>query len=522
MIRSMIRAAMIRAAMIRAAMIRAAMIRAAMIRAAMIRRTVVACALLFACDVSDPQRFRPDGGPPACPEKLAGDRAPLVDNDCARTRCFATAIESGCAFQITLAGCEDSVLAGVVAEDGAIELGPDQRGGTCVPIESAEGAFFSAECTRPGQTCRFDVYPHEVADFATPRALSLLTVELQVPAGNDRESLGSPFAALSGYIADAARLKGSIAVATYGGRFDSIECTSEEPTQTFFVSLPDFTTSPNDVSTPPCLTRVAFDPIQEGFLGVFGSGEKTLGRFTRDGVLGLTKTITATGAAVFASDLLVDPDGELVYVLWTSSELHDGAGAVTVHDLSTFDRRAISPLFAAQMIALDFTSDGKIAVVSRGDRRVEFFAARTLQYEGGHGLDQGRNLSDRAGILSLHKPSGLLVVPTTGDEAGVLVLDPTRTENLIPLTAIDYEAGGSVGSFDLYRKNVEWMLAGITDAPPLHRARVARFDPNVGRFLPGSVELGRGVISKLFAIENTFDMVAVMPWSAELVLLSVE
>lgn len=491
----------------------------------MIRRSVIACALFcceLACDVSTPVRFRPDGGPGACPIVLDGDRAPNVDNNCAHTRCNAGAIESGCAFAISLDTCEDSELRGIVKDDGRIELGPDGKNGVCTERPAATGAYFSVECERPDQTCRFDVYPRQLAPFIDAEPVTILSVAFQVPPGNDRYALAAPFSTLRGYIGDVARMDdGTLAVATFDGRFDGIDCTSTMPTRTFFYGLPQLT-KVGEAVTPPCLVRMSSSPYSGGFVGVYGGDRPMLGQFSPDGsLIGAVAITSSVAGASRVVDLLVDPDREAVYVLWTSEEMSSGPTVVAVHALASLRPIAVSEPRAAMGTALAMTRDGELAVSSRTYGELDIYDRRNAQWLGDIDLNiTNRGLSEQAGALALHSVSGVMVVATVGARPGMIIVDPDRVP--FNTSALDYEGNGTAGAIAVYRPSVESMLVGLTDAPPLYRARVARFDPRAQRFLPGSVEIGRGAVSHLIEMKNNIDMVAVLPWSAELVRLTVE
>jgi hypothetical protein len=479
------------------------------------RPAIFLVAVLAACDVSDPVRFSPDGGAGGCPELLDGERAPLVDNTCAHTRCEVRAIENGCAIALALDTCEISEVRAEVTSEGALQF-MESSAGVCRPTTEAEGAYFSTVCERMNGSCRIDVYPSTRGDFAETMSLNILNVPFIPLNGADDEPLGPSHVGTRGYFSGALQLDDTIVVSSYDGRFDGVDCTSDQPTRTFFVTARELLIR-SSIVTPPCLTRITYDPSTAGFIGVFGGAAREVARFDAVGNIVLRQALTATATPpIFPSSLLVDRERSLLYVAWASSEGEQERAKLTIHDLTTLEQVAATPVLPTQFLFLAFSRQNDLAVTSWEERRLEFYNPIDASLRSNFFLRTLRAISDHPGYLALHKPSGLMVLGTIGERAGILSLDPD-SQNPIAATAIDYEGAGAPWAMLEDPRNETLMLVGVTQSAPTYRARITRYDPVAGRFVPGSVELGRGIVSELLRVPESADVIAVLPWSAQLV-----
>lgn len=476
-----------------------------------------ALALVAACDVSDPVRFSADGGTGGCPTILNDERAPFADNSCAHTRCEVKAIESGCAIALTLDVCEETELRVEVAADGTLAY-LESTAGSCRPTVSAPGAYFSTMCSRMNGECRIDVYPSAPGRFAEVDELTLMTVPFMPIATADREPLDSSHSGTRGYFAGAARLGDTIVVATHDGRFGGTDCTLDQPTRTFFVSARELLVK-SSVATPPCLKRIVADPYGPAFIGIIGGPSHELARFDLDGTTILRQAMTATSAVpIWPSDILIDRPREQIYVSWASAEGGPERAKLTIHSLVTLEQLAGSAIFPTQLLQLGFSRQRELAASSWEERKLEFYDTDTAAFRSGFFLRTLRATSDHPGELLLHDESGLLVLGAIGDRPAILSLD-TAVTNPIVATAIDYEAGAAPWALLNDPRRPSLMLVGLTESAPSYRARVARYDPLGGRYLPGSIEVGRGIVSELIEVDGAPDLIAVLPWEAKLVRL---
>jgi len=104
------------------------------------------------------------------------------------------------------------------------------------------------------------------------------------------------------------------------------------------------------------------------------------------------------------------------------------------------------------------------------------------------------------------------LVSSTGASPAIRVFKKRDLESLGQY----YEAAGAApwaGADWPVDRNL--VVFGVTLRDSTATARVARFDPRTGRFLPGSVEIGIGAVQEIFE-DREGDLWAVLPWSASL------
>jgi hypothetical protein len=438
-----------------------------------------------------------------------------LDQTCVADRCNATAQQSGCALDITTSSCTLGNLGGVLAgpDGGSLASTGGSGTGSCGLLPPVDGALLSLSCQYSGESCTVDLYPAvatplfrqktELALFQVPYR-SLVTTPGQPLNGSE------PF---KGYAGGMVSLSDRIVVATHGGAIGSVECQSNAASLAIFVD-PGTMTITATASLPSCTSRIAPDPLGDGFLAVTGHDPPSLARFDKNGRLVRASTVSGLPADLFATALLVEPELSRVDVAFSSFNSPPVPGAQLVgFDLETLAETGTSSSVRAQIRGLTKHA-GQLVSADDLNGSLLVFDDKSLKLLDTEALLTARRLSPRTGVMSVHASTGILLITTTGLHAAIDVISGASP---VP-TALFYPFLGVPWALADWPSQPGLELVGITGSAAPNDAFIAAYDVAGGRFLPEFSPIGSGVVSAILS-ESNGAVFVLLSWEAKLVRL---
>jgi hypothetical protein len=473
----------------------------------------LAVAPIAACNLSNPIRFLPDSsaGSP-CPIIYTATAAAVVDDECTFGRCSADFMQSGCELKISWGrGCAMLPEQGVVDSNGGVMFAASTGTGVCTgvsppPDRSSGAPAFRMSCAAG---CRVDLYAPPFASIASVQ--SIRVSDAPPIFGIDLLDPLRGLAALRGYISGAALLGERIGVVSSGSRIWDPSCNSEVPLELIFY---DRTTmlERERVSAPDCLSRLTPTLRGDGFFALFGSPQRRIGFFDAHGALVRSASVSFPGGTQRVFDavaLVLTRDGTKLCAGYHEELDNNGyLASFNATDLS----RGPTAKFQGGLRALSETDEGLIAASSVDSGVINFIEPSTLEIRASIVLLTPRSIQHtRPGALTLHRPSSHLIVSSSSEETpAVHVLSKTLPQS----AAYYYEDTATPWAGAEWPLDRSLAVFGVTRVSDrMGAARIARFDPNAARFLPGSVSVGLGVVQEIFE-DAGGDLWIVLPWSA--------
>lgn len=465
---------------------------------------LVCCALLAACDVSDPERFVSDASAD-CPSIFQPGEAVYVDHSCEQPTCIATVTQDRCNFTTQISGCVEETVRGHIDSEGVrtFEQSPT---GICRPVPLANGARISMACMRSEeQSCRIDFYPS--VDRSAEFRLTTLAIddrsyeEPYTPAGK----FMAQYTPYMGWLGAAERVEDRIVVIKYGA-FTPVPCTETASSSFEMVDLATFSVV-HSAPAPSCAIDLVADPNGDGFLAAYGGNRPEIGVFDRQGNLVRSATVASDGQQ-FILDL--DVFNNTLFVLLSSDTTNTYALAYSLPDLrwvaTSFPmRHRTRALMSIRPSGLTVSDPELSGMVLLGNDLMEGGSISLLSQRG--------SSNDPGAILVLPDLGGVFV-SATGRDAALWVLDPVRPDSVVG-DGVPYE-----------RQMVPWAMArakkrdhlwvGMVARDDSKDALLATFDTTELHFLPGLVRLGRGVVRAMISGENSVTY-ALLPWEGTLV-----
>lgn len=474
----------------------------------------VALLALSACDVSRPVPAGSDAGT-ACPRLPTGLG---LDSTCEGRRCVLAARQDGCAFELSITLCMSEVLTGRVGPDGTLLFDPSPSIGTCTAVEPRSEVEASFQCDTPHGQCLYDLYAPATRSAAGLEVVSLVSSPFTAPPGQEGEPL-EEFDPTTGYLADTLVLDGAVWVATRAGSFGTLECEEEERAELIRID-PETMQETARVIAPPCLARLARDPTAPGqLLGVTAGRAPVLHRFDTLGRSIARRDVPPPALPAPTDDLvpvgLFTGTSTTVALVLTTLQ-RPGAAWLLTFDVTTLTHRATSLPTTGAVRASAGIDRGRVYVADHQSAAVLPFdvAAASLELGGALALEPARGSSDNAGFVYPHETSGRLLVASTGRRAALWALDPMRSAPA--QRAFAYEAELIPWAITGWPGDAERVAVGAMVAPPGFGAVLATFSVAENRFLPGTVRLGTGMVSRLDP-DARGRLWATLPWSGQLV-----
>ncbi len=472
------------------------------------RLSVALLLVLGACDMSRPVKPAIDAGI-AC-DLAIGTGSVAVDLRCKTNRCAAYATEDGCNLSIALTECDE--LGSIelrIAENGEVLGGNSDVIGSCEPLLPRSDSLFSVVCTKDSTMCRADVYrPGQTIDAETV-VVQIAQVEFEAPNKFEAQAIDRDDG-FEGFLADAAVVGDRIAVSSFRGEYESLECNGDE-TELVFVERTSMAIV-HTATAPDCLTRLVGDPLREELIGVFGSQPPVVGRFDRDGKLIASRevVIPENTPGLFSAGLhLLDRRAFLVI---TSDEDPRFTYVLTI-EIDSLETVAASDRLGAFSRASEVRSDGfYLADVERAlVQSIDLFG----QIRAPIPLLDDTFISDDVGFFAVHPGTNNLLVSATGRRSAVWRVLPGGLPPVLGRAQF-YEHHSVPWAMAPWPRDQAVMAVGMMRFDLPFEAELALYDVEETRFRAGTLPLGRGLVSKLITDpENR--LWALLPWSAELV-----
>ena len=460
----------------------------------------------------------------ACPQ-ASSDPDFAVDLRCPSPTCTPDVVPvAPCRWRLDLSTCgrerpSDEGL-------GQVEVIAQPDGSACLELQESQWiceartptvAEASYRCTQP-RGCDLDVYIDPATRPApfTSQVFSLLDVPAKVHSNLNGVPLFFPRIVTTGYLFDLAPLDDEVVV--LAGETDEFTntCPSVQPSASrlLFVDR-DAPTQVRTSTGPPCMHRIAADVITDGFLATFSRGGVwQLGRFDVDGQL---QSSVSTGVGLKAEpeqrsveDIVVLEASSRVVLLINSGFGSTDHFIISVYDLTDLSQLSSTPIRLDPGVRAWFMSPagpGEVGVVVPDLRALVVFdatqgqIARTLSIpadsEVRAALYGARYLTSRSEFIIASKgaseawvagPSQLL------DRASLF----EREAAMISVAALPDE---------------RFLMSGTEFG--LWRAIVSVYDRRQNRFIPPTVELGHGIVSRTRRDRDGAYWL-LLPWSGEL------
>ncbi|MCK6551048.1 hypothetical protein L6R52_34745 [Myxococcota bacterium] len=473
------------------------------------------CALFalaaIGCDPSRPVRVRADASVDGCPSLFGPSETVWLETTCLPERCAAVATQEGCALELSVSACESGSLSGVIDASGAVTFAGSGLFGECSVIGDGR-ALLSAACVSELRSCRIDVHRPGPSLDASLTRVQIFDVPFEGPPGSTVQLLDQ-LDPLRGYLTDAVMLDDRIAVAAHDRRARSLDCNAPEPSRLTFVDVARAAVT-SSTSAPPCLTRLARDPLGPGLLGVFGSEPLELGRFDASGALVDSAPLDLPAEVRhFAVALLPGP---METVIIAVSRGFPATSFVLFADTASLALRRTSPPIEGRIRHAIADAAGDLVAS-------EIYEQQVLRIDGATGviedvvrLSTSRRVSGDAGFVVALPDRAALAVAATGAKSALWALDVAEGSTTpIAGTAVFFEVVAAPWAMVPSPAEPELVVGASTSTAPGYEARLAHLDLDGPRWLPGSLVVGRGVVSALMVRDRV--LWAVLPWSAELV-----
>jgi hypothetical protein len=454
----------------------------------------------------------PESIPGLTAQWLASSCAPFetagvaVDSTCQRGRCVPDRISPiGCCLELRLPACGlGTLLLSSASGATVIEGGPP--GLDCEPRDLGS-SLFSLTCTEPS-ICEVSVFGVEPPlDLSVERIPLYPSVPPFDPTPAEETDL-EPEHIGRGYAGDLLVMDDRALVVGWGGSPVATECDEMSPRPELVEVDLDLFTVVATATLPPCLERIAQDPLGRGFFGVFGAPEAwTLGLFDPGGRL--------LDAAPFADPLPESrPFGVAavrspprIAVLITS-EIEVRETVILAFDAATLGSAGASEPLDIHPWFIEPGPDGDILISDDENNTLARYSLDAHQIVAGLAIGGSADLMRPLWIEELD----IALLPSAGAFGAVHRFSP----------AIDDEGSRSFFRFDLD----PIALAPLGDGRVLvagaerrtRTAHVTLLDPDGPRFSSRSLEIGFGPAARAIP-DGRGHILLLMSWTGELLRL---
>jgi hypothetical protein len=462
-----------------------------------------------ACNLSTPARFRPDASTECAPVYIATSAA-VVDDECGFEHCTAAFEQTGCDLRITWRGCTMLPEHGVIDKSGSVSFDTMTGVGQCTGNANVSEPVFRMSCT---SGCTVDAYTPPFRSIATVQAITVDSALALSTAGTFDPLIG--FAPLQGYISGAAIVGDRVlVVATVHNAAWDAACTSSPPLEIVAFDRKTMLETARS-SAPACLTELVADTDGRGFFGLYGGQAPRIGFFDAQAQLVRSASIAVPMGTnmIFTTGILRADDGATIFAA-LDIEGRDAMGAAyDVGFLAAFAAADLAPgptaTFAQGIRAVSFSDEGLIAVSPFYDNEIRLFDPVGLASRDSFMIpDKPAFHIMRAGAMTLHRTASRMLIASTGDYPTVNIF----TKRMLEGWAQYYEAPATPWAGAIWPLDQDLAVIGVTLSDRTAAARIALFDRQKMRFLPGSTEVGVGVVQQILT-DADGDLWIVLPWS---------
>lgn len=469
-----------------------------------------------------------------CPE--TSELRVTVDRRCGSTRCSVTSRStSACTLQVDLEACglgpAEVTLDAVGNACGQWSEAPPK----CAEAPGVEPSFARLVCS-DASPCEYDFYVDAggLGDRFELETVRLFEARPFVHSALRQNVLPIPRALIrgTGYVFDMLVRDGHILLTIANEKGSWQECAGEWGVS---VSRYDADTLAlvQTATAARCLMRMARDPMGTGFIGVLTvAGRWHLGRFSLDGRL--IASVAADDRAqpepgepvpllfedFHPAELVLVDDDRYVAALYAGRRETDPTpprSIVVVHDAVTLQVVARHDLPAGEDPRSMVGQGSRLVLLSPQSRAILWLDALTGERVDELAVGRESFALQSFSSISAHRDGALLLAGLTGVERALLAIEsPAGAERLInfdrdldPFAVAEvpgqpsvFLAGGTSQTAD-----GEWVgVLGLAE-------------PDRGRFLPGSVVAGAGIVSHIVP-DDAGRLLALLPWVPALVRLT--
>jgi hypothetical protein len=448
---------------------------------------------------------------PPCPILLPVPTT-LVDSSCTVGPCAIDAVQTSCEVSITGTDSECTLeLAGSVDGRGRVFFDG------CAPADTHDGAAFSVDCA-PGTfrngVCNLEVYASVVEPPIAAIGRALFEPYRAETAGDE--------VVLGGYLSGLEVLGDEVVVASFDGQFvEGTACPGEARGRFHFLDR-DTLAEVHTATAPYCVRDLARHPTRRQFFAVFGSPLR-LGRFDGDGRLLEARDVPFPAGNVAAPlRLLVHRMSPHVSVLVEALPDRDDYVAV-------FSGRDASLTLEYRTISLRGPDDrgdlGDIAeldelLLSVLDRRADTIVNVDLTsppptYESADRSSfaeacEGIQVKVERFRRNPTHPEWLMI-----SQGGRVHAARLESISDCVLTRF-YGPVADMHDLVFWPPDDDLVLVGLSDRDEADTARLALLDRSEDRFLPTSLEIGRGPIDDM-RVDDLGRVFMTLPWSGSVV-----
>ncbi|MBI4819987.1 MAG: hypothetical protein HY791_27175 [Deltaproteobacteria bacterium] len=424
---------------------------------------------------------------PDCAQPVLSPQNLVADTNCASGGCLATVSSDGCRLDVETRNCDLESFRGRITPSGLVLSAPTIADCVPVPAEDADDVERRFQCGSGEAPCRVDILRRPFQPSFETKTVTIGTAD---PVRGTTLSPLQP-AILFG----PAVIEDRLAFASYSDPVSPADCTDQIPTLVHLnAALEQVSTS----TLPPCVVDLEAD-LGGGLLALAVRPARLLRLDPNGRVL---RAVMVAGD--LAAHRVIRGAGRIYVVsLPRGSE----AGRVAAHHLETLEEiwsiEVDSP-FAAMLGAND-----DIGVVDGAD--VRFFDVDSGQVTFSvpvEGLCGGDLEPSQLLVLSES-----FILSTISETAGARVI--TQAGSALCSRAFPLEPQGAE---PYAMTSVPGGLVAVGLTSPDREAFVALFDQATPRFLPGAVQIGSGIVSRLVGLEG--DLYAAMGWSGEVARLT--
>lgn len=418
---------------------------------------------------------------PRCPSFPASMVASL---SCSPGSCTITVNRADCHLSIETGDCLFGEPDGFIDGRGKLHLSPGTRLGECTNIETRPPALLTAHCLPPdGEACTMDLFPR-VDELPYDVETVALTDQPYLPHTTYPQPPDT-------YTPSLVLRDGKAFASVWNGHSRGANC-GDTAGHLSIVDLASLTVTAS-VPLPRCTGFLTADPAGPGLIAIFRDPSWSAAHLDASGRL-LDRSVLP----------FVDADRNVTFA---ASDVSGGRLAITLgekHDLDArvhfLDPRSFAVVQTATLATYSVGDvrwiDGLLWYLDGGyDRLVPVDPETGIATEGfsvhGNLASRGLQLMSMAYLPT----SGLFLAMATGRLGGVTV---NRREMSIGFARL-YQTVSHCDVAVEEAAHPTQALVGITDVEAPYDARLARLDPSTGRFLPGTVRVGRGPIDRLYS-----------------------
>lgn len=445
-----------------------------------------------------------------------------VDVGCVSQHCPVLVEQTGCRLTFNIETCDFGTHEFRVDWRG--QICNEQRPDNCEIVAPRAPAIFGLSC-RTTIDCPLDYYLPPTDSFFTEERVDIFPVPpAPMPPVNILAFGYRPMHVISGYVVDFVILEDRIAVSTLDGRYThTAACQENAPSRTYFFDRGDL--SPIGTATaPPCLSSMLAVAEGREYLAIInGRDQPAVARFDKFGKILDQENISVPDREQRYYEnveaRIATFDGDAYFIFrgpHRINDINDVTAFLVAVVPETLEQRTIySGDMSEKPNSMVESSEGRfIFADDESDRVVWVNPATGIREEA---VEIPHFQSSSVAQLAFHHETNQLIVLVPIEEPAVNLINSEPQYRgravfyehpLAPLVALTWPLDHSL------------MIVGGADPRSLTepRASVALFDPQIGRFLPGAVNIGYGVPSRFQEADGA--VYFTLPWEGKLIRLT--